>query len=212
MNKRLPYEEEMAAQLKDVSLPDEDMAWADMRRRLEEDDDDRGIPFWLNGCFLWIVFGLFMLSLGLWIIRPEKWFEKKKVELSKTTSGSREGEQKNSSQETELQHDSTDFFERGLEQPQRTYQNEDGGGINIEENSRTFAENNTKNPKEKKDRSEQMKDGRSLFNSKIPAAKENRDDGVDSDGLHNQNLITDRTVCLDKQNDTTVKATTTQVK
>jgi hypothetical protein len=35
MNKRLPYEEQMAEQLKQVSLPDENMAWADMKRRLE---------------------------------------------------------------------------------------------------------------------------------------------------------------------------------
>ena len=54
MNKRLPYEEQMAEQLKQVSLPDENMAWADMKRRLERDDNDRFIPFWLNAAVsLW---------------------------------------------------------------------------------------------------------------------------------------------------------------
>ena len=45
MSDRLPYEEQLVQQWNDLPLPDEDMAWADMKRRLEEDDDDSIIPF-----------------------------------------------------------------------------------------------------------------------------------------------------------------------
>src|SRR6266508_1028228 len=86
MNERLPYEEQLVQQLSDLPLPDENMAWADMKGRLEKDDKDRFIPFWLRGCFLWILFGILLLSLGWWIIRPEKWFKKKKTEQETFTS------------------------------------------------------------------------------------------------------------------------------
>jgi len=52
MNDRLPYEEQLASQWHDLPLPDENMAWADMKRRLEEDDDNGIIPIWLRGCSL----------------------------------------------------------------------------------------------------------------------------------------------------------------
>src|SRR5437762_6584266 len=77
MNERLPYEEQLAQQWKDLPLPDENMAWADMKRRLDEDDDDGLIPLWLRGCTFWGLIAIFLLGLGWWIIRPEKWFEKK---------------------------------------------------------------------------------------------------------------------------------------
>ena len=77
MNERLPYEEQLAQQWNDLPLPDENMAWADMKRRLEEDDDDSFIPFWLRGCALWGLLAVLLLGLGWWIVRPEKWFVKK---------------------------------------------------------------------------------------------------------------------------------------
>ena len=38
MNERLPYEEQLSQQWNNLPLADENMAWADMKRRLEEDD------------------------------------------------------------------------------------------------------------------------------------------------------------------------------
>src|SRR5580765_1283416 len=112
MNKRLPYEEQLAGQLNDVSLPDENMAWADMKRRLERDDDDRFIPFWLSGCLLWTLFGVVILTLGWWVVRPEKWFERKKVESPIIpASRSEEKQQNNLSRQMEPQQDSTIFFD-----------------------------------------------------------------------------------------------------
>lgn len=78
MSERLPYEEQLAQQWNDLPLPDENAAWADMKKRLEEDDDDRLIPVWLRGCAFWGLIGVLLLGLGWWILRPEKWFEKKK--------------------------------------------------------------------------------------------------------------------------------------
>lgn len=62
MSERLPYEEHLNQQWTELPLPDEDMAWEDMRRRLEE-DDDRGIFWWWRpGCG---IIGLLLLALGL---------------------------------------------------------------------------------------------------------------------------------------------------
>src|ERR1043165_6122496 len=120
MNKRAPYEEQIAKQLNEVSLPDENFAWADMKRRLEEeDDDDRIIPFWLSGCLLWTLFGVVVVGFCWWMFRPEKWFERKKAELPKI-SASQEERQNNSSQKVVSQQDSTIFFESRLKQQDDT--------------------------------------------------------------------------------------------
>jgi hypothetical protein len=73
MNKRLPYEEQMAEQLKQVSLPDENMAWADMKRRLE--GDMIGSSTLVTRLFAWGVSDSFIsLDGGSFV----QWFEKKK--------------------------------------------------------------------------------------------------------------------------------------
>src|SRR6478672_9723745 len=77
MNDRLPYEEQLASQWNDLPLPDENMAWADMKRRLEEDDDNGIIPIWLRGCGLWGLVAIVLIGIGWWIVRPEKWWNKK---------------------------------------------------------------------------------------------------------------------------------------
>src|SRR6185295_853381 len=145
MNKRLPYEEQLAEQLNDVSLPDENMAWADMKRRLEKDDDDRIIPFWLNGCLLWTVVGVVIVGLGWWIVRPEKWFERERPEVQKVSkSQSGEGQQTNLSQKTEpqQQQDSRISFNSRSKQQKGTVQNhtkEITGRNSKEEMSQTSA-------------------------------------------------------------------------
>lgn len=68
MSERLPYEEQLAQKLAGIPLPDEDQAWEDMRRRLEKDDDDRIIPFWLRGCASWGLMLLLLTLSGWWLL------------------------------------------------------------------------------------------------------------------------------------------------
>lgn len=65
MNELLPYEEELNQQLDNITLPNEDMAWEDMKRRLKKEDDDKVLlPFWLRGCAVWGLLMLLVLGLG----------------------------------------------------------------------------------------------------------------------------------------------------
>ena len=68
MNDRLPYEEQLAQQWNDLPLPDENMAWDDMKRRLDEDDNDRIIPIWLRGCGIWALVGIVLIAIGWWFV------------------------------------------------------------------------------------------------------------------------------------------------
>ncbi|HEV8505433.1 MAG TPA: hypothetical protein VGQ53_08540 [Chitinophagaceae bacterium] len=126
MNKRLSYEDELAKQLENLALPDENVAWADMKRRLDEEDDDRFIPFWLNGCFLWTLVGVIILTLGWWIIRPEKWFEKKSSKPAQPTaiSQSKQKEQNNSILNERGKGDSSVFFGTTTKQQDESAQNQ----------------------------------------------------------------------------------------
>jgi hypothetical protein len=76
MNPLLPYEEQLGLQLGDLVLPDENLAWADMKRRLDEDEDKRLIPLWLRGCAPWAFLIIVLVGIGWWLVRPEKWFVK----------------------------------------------------------------------------------------------------------------------------------------
>ncbi|HEV8286955.1 MAG TPA: hypothetical protein VGQ09_21745 [Chitinophagaceae bacterium] len=108
MNERLPYEEQLAQQQWDeLSLPDEDMAWANMKRRLEEEDDDRLVPFWLRGCVLWGIVAVLLITITWWMVRPEKGFVKEKPVTQKETIKKIQGKEKNNSdsfQEQSQQH------------------------------------------------------------------------------------------------------------
>jgi hypothetical protein len=77
MNELLPYEVQLNQQWTDLPLPDENRAWADMKRRLDEEDKRRVIPVWWSGCAGWGLLGILLLGSGWWILRPEKWFTKK---------------------------------------------------------------------------------------------------------------------------------------
>ncbi len=95
MDQLLPYELELNQQLMDLPLPDVNRAWADMKRRLDEDDNKRVIPWW-RGCVGWGLLGIVLFGSGWWILRPEKWFDsKQKTEQSipvseKTTTTKRD--------------------------------------------------------------------------------------------------------------------------
>jgi hypothetical protein len=77
MSERLPYEEQFSKQWENLPLPDENAAWDNMKLRLQKDNDDRVIPFWLSGCGLWGLIGLLVIGLGWWFVRPDKWLSKK---------------------------------------------------------------------------------------------------------------------------------------
>jgi len=85
MSERLPYEEQLSQQWNELPLPDENMAWTDMKRRLEEEEDKPLLPFWLGGCVGWGLLGILLLGLAWWIVRPEKWFYKHKKEEKQST-------------------------------------------------------------------------------------------------------------------------------
>jgi hypothetical protein len=74
MNERLPYELQLQQQWINLPLPDENMAWADMRHRLEEEDDRPVIAWWRKGCAVWGTLLLLLLATGWWVFRPERWF------------------------------------------------------------------------------------------------------------------------------------------
>ncbi|MEP6628202.1 MAG: hypothetical protein ABJA32_09475, partial [Ginsengibacter sp.] len=73
MNEGLPYEEELARQLNNVPLPDENSAWEDMKRRLEKDDDDPIIITPVSkGCLSYSLLLVGLLVALFFIITHEK--------------------------------------------------------------------------------------------------------------------------------------------
>lgn len=88
MSERLPYGELPEERLTDLPLPDEDLAWEDMRRRLEEDDDDKPvIVWWRRGCMLWGLLLLGLMATGWWFFYHDN---KKPVTDKKETSTEKE--------------------------------------------------------------------------------------------------------------------------
>ena len=95
MNERLPYEEQLAQQWDDLPLPDENIAWKDMERRLDDNDDDSIIPVWLRGCGLWSLLAIVLLGLGWWFVRPDKWLNRKQRTENVTTTDQKEKKDNN---------------------------------------------------------------------------------------------------------------------
>lgn len=89
MSDRLPYEEKLAHQWTDLPLPDENMAWEDMKRRLEEDEDDGIIPFWLRGCGLWGLLLIALIGIGWWLFWKPKNENKKEHTIIQLEAGSK---------------------------------------------------------------------------------------------------------------------------
>ena len=94
MNDLTPYERFLAGNLQNLPLPDEDVAWSEMKKLLEEKDDDRPlIATWLKGCLPWLV-GVLLLGSGalLWY----NWQNSGQLKTGddKSTRGSHEVQQK----------------------------------------------------------------------------------------------------------------------
>lgn len=78
MSERQTYDDGLNESWDHLPLPDENAAWADMKRRLDEDDDRPVIAWWRNGCFLGAMLLLVVGGLAWWIVRPEKWLSSSK--------------------------------------------------------------------------------------------------------------------------------------
>ncbi len=67
MSERLPYEEHLNNSWQDIPLPDENLAWEDMKRRLEQEDEKPPVAWWRKGCATW---GLLLLLVAItgWFI------------------------------------------------------------------------------------------------------------------------------------------------
>ena len=87
MSEKLPYEEQLNHAWDELPLPDEDIAWKDMKRRLDEDDDDKiVVPPPGRGCGIGALLIGLLLAGGLWLLlRPERWFIKKETETIQQT-------------------------------------------------------------------------------------------------------------------------------
>jgi hypothetical protein len=68
LNELTRYEHEVAKQLSNLPVPDENMAWGEMRKLLDEEKDDGPVvPFWLRGGCLWWGIGLLLIvSVAGW--------------------------------------------------------------------------------------------------------------------------------------------------
>jgi hypothetical protein len=89
MQERQPYEEQLKRQLSELPLPDENVAWADMSRRLDDEKRRRFIPPFTTGCLLWGFIGLLVLTIGWWILRPDNKSDKKKEIITKLGSSNK---------------------------------------------------------------------------------------------------------------------------
>lgn len=84
MNEELPYEDELVKRLRDLALPDENIAWEDMKRRLEE--EDRPVAsILLKGCGGYVLLLLLLFIGSLFIVDPAKWFHNKSNDSKKST-------------------------------------------------------------------------------------------------------------------------------
>src|SRR4051794_12742101 len=87
VNEKLPYEELMDQQMRDLPVPDQEQAWEKMQLLLEKDDDDDGIipPIFLRGCFGWSLFMVLLLAIFWFTVHPEKWFKHDNIAKEKST-------------------------------------------------------------------------------------------------------------------------------
>jgi hypothetical protein len=66
MSNHSPYNNELANKMENIPVPNMDMAWADMEKRLTQKEDKKPIPFWFNGCAMFALVGILLLGIGYW--------------------------------------------------------------------------------------------------------------------------------------------------
>lgn len=101
MSEKLPY----GIQWEGLPLPDEDTAWQDMRRRLEEDRDDKLIPWWRRGCLPWGILLFLLLAIGWWIFKPGEWSSDRKDQEKTNGKGTAQVRQDKDSLRTNAAND-----------------------------------------------------------------------------------------------------------
>lgn len=73
MNEKLPYEHELNQKWDDIPLPDENLSWNDMKRRLDEDEDKKPVAWWLRpGCLLTGLLVAMLIGAGWLLLKPGK--------------------------------------------------------------------------------------------------------------------------------------------
>ncbi len=106
MSEKLSYDRILAEKMAQLPLPDESMAWEDMRRRLEEKKRRRLLFWWRPGCGLLLLGLIAMLTAVVFIYDPLNWMNKSKksessqIELKKNAPAIPESSQKENSGST----------------------------------------------------------------------------------------------------------------
>ena len=78
----------MDQQFNDLPMPDEETSWQEMKKMLEEDEDDIiPPPIFLKSCLGWGILLLAGLTIAWLVVRPEKWWN----ETTKTKPSSSQG-------------------------------------------------------------------------------------------------------------------------
>lgn len=196
MAERLPYEEQLSRQWNDLPLPDENMAWADMMRRLDEDDDKPPVAWWRRGCMLWSLLFIAAFVAGWLLLKPQNWFRKEKHKETITTTGTQTRNDApaeavntvNSSTQTEATPDNTGTSEKGLPVQSTDTVNTaatDEKKIKEKKNNESFSNNNSPGPvKVNSKKTDAGKDiatlttggGKTKIKTKKPANKKSAED------------------------------------
>ncbi len=67
MSNNSPYNNELANKMENMPMPDINMAWADMEKRLTQKEDKKPVPFWLNGCAIFALVAVVLFGIGFWM-------------------------------------------------------------------------------------------------------------------------------------------------
>ena len=78
MSNHSPYNNELANKMENIPMPDINVAWADMEKRLTQKEDKKPVPFWLNGCAIFALLGLLIFCISFWFYTAKNKVQAKK--------------------------------------------------------------------------------------------------------------------------------------